>query len=238
MREPFARQVARRCHTSALNLGHGGGKATYYLHSPSVLDYVNRGRAAIVQVMSARGIGNDLLEPVSDANISLRLTWSPTSSPMFANHAWDLIVRKFGLEAALKLAAQSQRRWLNETQRLLSLIAVPIVLVWISRRSPDWEYGTTHPPGFVGVFPQLVDRWMVDDAKRHVSAYVECITVAGEPIAEYHEGSGRVIDRRTVMYYPTQSEHDAITDSLVPVVRDLLRAQPKRSERQAAADQL
>jgi len=55
---PYPALLADRLQLSPLNFGFAGAGPRYFLTQPSLLAYINRGRFAIVQVMSARSEDN------------------------------------------------------------------------------------------------------------------------------------------------------------------------------------
>src|SRR5690606_32118100 len=60
----FPQLVAERIGLPALNLGVGAGWPAFFTqHHPELLDWVNRGRFLVLQVMSARGGATSWYEP-------------------------------------------------------------------------------------------------------------------------------------------------------------------------------
>lgn len=80
-------------------------------------------------------------------------------------------------------------------QQLLSQIVVPKVLLWFSSRAPELEYNKESYVKYVGDFPQLVDRRMVDAVAPLGDAYVEVVSQDGLPVEfkNRYVGGGIVI---------------------------------------------
>src|SRR5437016_3173502 len=56
--EPFPFLLRQRLGMDALNLGYGGASPSFHASSPAIMDYINRARVVIVQILSGRSQSN------------------------------------------------------------------------------------------------------------------------------------------------------------------------------------
>ncbi|MFA5581480.1 MAG: DUF6473 family protein [Paracoccaceae bacterium] len=146
----------------------------------------------IVQIMSGRSQSNgyyhcDGLEYV---------TLHATGERMGAAEAWDRLIRgrafpggRYGRGAARLLAqprlrarvAEARAAWGASMEALLARIEVPVVLLWFSRRAPEYRAGYGSSRRLFGEFPHLINEATLAPLRPRASAYVECISDRGSP---------------------------------------------------------
>ena len=148
------------------------------------------------------------------------------------------------LESIVK---ETRENYVSATIDLLRKVDRPKILLWFSSRSPSYpdaypkpavramlssldalsagkaklmtRYGDRILSRLFGGFPQLVNAEMIDELKRHVDGYVECVTDVGMP--------QRLVDLRGNFagwnrYYPSPEMHAHVAAKLQPVCRALL----------------
>ncbi|MDS9468936.1 DUF6473 family protein [Paracoccus sp. MBLB3053] len=210
-RTPFPEILHQKLNIEFVNFGYGGAGPRFYLRHPELLEVVNRGRFAIVQVMSGRSEDNRLfqsngLEYLVERASGRRLSADEAYRRLLEQHSLDSIpapaarvLRMFHAPEELRAVLRETRdNWLASYQALFAEITVPIILLWFSKRSPGlhrgkklvwwWQrYDNVH--AMFGKFPQLVNSQMMRVIAPEAAHYVECVSSRGSP--------QRLIDRFT-----------------------------------------
>lgn len=196
---PYPRLVERAVGLPALNLGYGGAGPEFFAKQSGVLDYVNRARFAVLQVMSARSQSNSYYECGGLEYVTLRetgqklgahaaferLVWGPQLvSKLPLSRKWKRRISKVIArphEKVPSLVAELQAEWVNSSLALLEQIKVPIVLLWFSQRSPAYQqrYGTAETT--LGEYPHLITAEMLQALRPKVAGFVECVSRRGTP---------------------------------------------------------
>jgi hypothetical protein len=261
--EPFPALLGARLGVPVLNLGYGGAGASFFLTQPGVLALVNRARAAVVQVLSARSESNARFETggleflrrrADGVRLGAAAAWQaeldgadllPGLRARWAR--WG--ARRIGRWRARGLAAETRRNWVASTRRLADEIRVPKVLLWFSRRPPRYEPRYQSVATLFGEFPHLVDEEMIRAVRPRYDRYVECVTSAGSPQLLRSRFTGEPCtvdpgrDRADLggeswthnRYYPAPEAHVEVTGALEPVLRELLDLRSTERERQPGA---
>jgi hypothetical protein len=73
----------------------------------------------------------------------------------------------------------------------------------------------------IGVFPQLVNRSMVEQIKKYSDFYVECATNVGMPQI-FVDSQGNFVRKNS--YYPSPEMHQRAAELLYPVCESILNA--------------
>ncbi len=195
--QPYPALLQKQMGTTALNLGYGGAGPRFFNRHPELLEIVNQGKFAIVQIMSGRSEDNSRFE----SRGLERLTRRSNGKQMSADAAWRSVLefryawrrlpfgqglarqfcRLYGRADAKRLLRETRKHWLNSYTELLSAIRVPKILLWFSKRSPDFHESFDDLQHFMGPYPQFVTREMVEAIVDQAEDYVECITDQGSP---------------------------------------------------------
>lgn len=248
--DPFPSQVSRALGAPGRNLGYGGAGPRFYLDHPALIQEANRGRAAVVQVMSARSEDNSLF---ASGGLE-RLQRRSDGAMLGANEAYAAIVGGYdpvsgeprGLRRKLAsrvsrpkakaVVAETRANWTESYRRLLAALDVPVVLVWISTRSPTYTERFTSAPALFGAFPQLVNESMVLALRPKCAAYVQVVSNAGlpQPLFSRFDGKPAVVepalDRADLggeqwthnRYYPSPQMHDEVAAAVTAALRPLI----------------
>ncbi|MEA2626355.1 MAG: hypothetical protein QOD06_2400 [Candidatus Binatota bacterium] len=231
--QPFPALLQQRLGRPVLNLGYGGAGPLFFLRRPELIEYVNRSRLAIVQVMSARSEDNRLFE---SGGLEQLVRRSDGSSVSAAAAYASVLNGMFGRWRTRLLVAETRRNWIAHTQQLLDSIRVPRVLLWLSRRPPAYRERYSDVQALFGDFPQLVNEKMIAAVRHHADAYVECVTSRGspQPLVSRFTGQPTTIDPSQAggvgrtsrphafnFYYPSPEMHEDAAAALEPTC-DLL----------------
>ncbi len=235
---PYPRLIAEQLGEPVLNLGYGGAGPRFFARQPEVIDYINRGRMAVLQIMSGRSEDNHLF---SSGGLEL-LTRRSDGKQMGADVAWDSILesrylwrrspvaqqglrslcRAVGKQRLKRLVEETRQAWVDSYMRLLDQIEVPTVVLWFSRREPDYPLQYDRVMDIFGDYPQLVNEQMVAQVAARGAAYLKCTTRRGSPQPLVHRLTGEPVqvcladdrdDFGTVMwsendYYPSPEMHE------------------------------
>jgi len=172
--------------------------------------------------------------------IVLECNYLWNKSPVFKTQVRKLC-RHYGTKRILKLLEETRTNWLDSYRELISQINVPIILLWISKRTPDYEPvidNTTFSPiqKFFGDFPQFVNGDMVNELAELVDHYAECVTSRGMPqqfVSRFTQepitldlGKDRADFKGQVWtennYYPSPEMHEDAAASLLPFAQQVL----------------
>lgn len=202
--DPFPDLLGERLGVPFVNLGYGGAGPAFFLRYPQLIEFANRGRAVILQVMSGRSESNSVydsggLEYVTrradGRRMSAQQAWAellaaespPAAMPRPIAKAWRMFV---GPPHARKVLAETRANWIAHNRELMERINVPVVYLYFSRRAPAWHstgrfawwwqrYDSEN--ALFGDYPQLVNQRMLDAAKGAADDYVHCHSRRGSP---------------------------------------------------------
>jgi len=245
-KEPYPALLSARLGMRSVNLGYGGAGPEFFVRQGQLHEVINRGKFAVIQVMSGRSQSNSVFE----CDGLEFLTRRADGRQLGSNEAYgDLLagnplMRKGGplgrklarLLARPKmrdLVAETRHAWIESYRTLLQEIICPTVLLWFSTRSPDYQEDPRTLRGLFGDFPQLVNRAMVAEIAQMCGAYVECTSARGTPQPLFSRFTGAPVsvdptaDRRDLgvgrpwthnRYYPSPEMHEDAAEALLPAL--------------------
>jgi hypothetical protein len=191
---PYPSLVARRLNLPVRNLGYGGAGPEFFLRQSQLHPLINRGRFAIIQVMSGRSQSNSLfaadgLEFLTRRADGRRIGGNAAYAEVLAGpqvlqragRAGRVVARMLARPRVRRLVAETRDAWVESYRGLVSKLSCPTVLLWFSTRSPDYHEDPRSVRGLFGEFPQLVTRAMVREVASLCTGYAECTTVRGSP---------------------------------------------------------
>jgi hypothetical protein len=225
--KPYPALLADTLSLAPLNFGFAGAGPRFFLRQPALLDYINRGRFAVVQVMSGRSEDNSLF----DTGGQELLTRRSDGRQIGAQPAWEELLASESIERVEAIVAETRDNWVDSYSALVAAIQVPTILFWFSTRSPDYEEDySSNIYAFFGEFPQLVNRSMVERIKDLGDEYVECISgrglpqplvsrFTGEPVSVAHRADLGGQWKAFNPYYPSPEMHVDAAAALMEVCR-------------------
>lgn len=223
--KPYPTLLGERLGVPALNFGFAGAGPRLFLQDDerarTRLEYVNRGRFAVVQVMSGRSEDNSRFE---SRGVEL-LTRRADGERVGAAPAYAELLQNESPETVAEIVAETRANWVKSFTAMLELIEVPTILFWFSKRGPDYEESYSHVDALFGEFPQLVNRAMIDSVRRFSDDYAECISTRGSPQRLLSRFTGEPVSftRRADLggdtqefntYYPSPEMHVDAADAL------------------------
>ena len=175
-----------------VNLAKGGSGPEYFARK-EYIQVANGGRALVLQMLSGRSVGSDeqpggrfISEPDNPDEKTSRLK--------FLRETWEK-----SPDEAVQMVSKWQQNYIELFKNLIREVKVPILLVWISDRTPDdWSLERLRAEGDTGRYPQLVDRKMVNEVARECAAVVEVSQDLGLP----HEFTSRFTGERCPCFRP------------------------------------
>ena len=232
----------------ALNLGYGGAGPGFFLKHEALLDYANRARFVILQVMSARSESNSLFDAAglefltrrsdgqrlgADAAYGDLLRSRAAFSVRLGNRELFLFLR---LPTDIReVLTETRHNWQTNYLRLLDRIQVPTILFYFSKRKIDYRERLHSVNALLGEFPQLVNAAMIEHLRSHAGHFAECVSQQGspQPLIDRYTGEPTTVDLsddrpdfrgiwRKNLYYPSPEMHQDAAAALEPVCRRIL----------------
>ncbi len=250
--QPFPTLLQEKLNLPGLNLGYGGAGPYFFLKHPELLEYINRAKFVIVQVMSGRSESNSLfdsggLEFLTRRSDGIRLGADDAYREVLEGNAvWRKasigqkyarrIAKIFGAMTAKRLVDETRSNWINNYRSLLGQIAVPKILFWFSKRVPDYKEKYHNLSALFNEFPQLVTLRMVEEIGDFSDEYVECVSKRGSPQPLFSRFTGEATtvdptcDRQDLggkiwthnAYYPSPEMQLDAAKVLAPICRKYL----------------
>ncbi len=232
--EPFCDLIGAELGLKTLNFGTDGAGPNFFLSDPEVVRAASDAEVCIIQVMCAWAMSNRMytvrprrngrLHAVSDLLIGIypEVEFERFSfvKPMLA-HLQALDHQRFKL-----VNNEMKNAWIGRMQSLISSVETKTILLWLSKREPD-ELGAQIGAHDSDLYPEFVDRSMIDAVKTAADGYVECTTKSGLPQDLRVEGravlfrpSGEPINENRE--FPSPEMHEDAACALIPEIQRLL----------------
>jgi hypothetical protein len=211
--QPYPALLAERLDLPALNLGLAGAGPRLFLQDEDLLRYVNRGRFAVVQVLSGRSEENSRFANVGRGLLTRR----STGQEIRPEPAYAEILANESADAVEAIVAETRANWTRSFSRLLEAIQVPTILYWFSQRPPDYEQSLSDVQALFGQYPQLVNRAMIEEIRGLSDDYVECVSARGVPQRLFSRFTGE--PKGANSYYPSPEMHADGADALAEACR-------------------
>jgi hypothetical protein len=159
---PFAQLLSDALGIQALNLGQPAASPGFFAANDEVIKLINKGRFAIVQVMSARAEGNSRYAPEGYCE-TLRDRETGDIDSSWA--VWSMLLEK---EPACvpQLILESQRSLLDSYRKLIERIEVPVMILYISHeRGPNefLDLDSLDAEKLYFHFPQITDGRVIPE---------------------------------------------------------------------------
>ena len=236
--KPYPALLGEALGLSSLNLGFAGIGPAFFNHpkNRALLNLINRSKFVTISVMSGRSQSNSRFKAEDYSQVQYKLA---SGKVVPADFAYQQLLEEADEATVANLVAETRERYLEEFIQLLNNITVPKILLWFSKRSPDYTESYDSLFKLFGSFPHLVNRPMIETLKPHCNAYVECVSTAGLPqtLTNRQTGESVSITRpRTYQngkvyltasslsknsYYPSPKMHGEAVKYLLPVCQQL-----------------
>ncbi len=221
---PFPTLLQQRLGIPTLNLGRGGAGPSFFSKgNEKLLDYINGGMFAIIQVMSGRSASSSLFE---SKGLGYYIRRSDGVS-IECDEAFRQLLEKNDEAYARTIVAETRHNWVNDYIELLETITIPKILFWFSERPPRYRERYSDVYALFGAFPQLVNGEMINEVNKHSHEYVECVSKQGVPHALSSRFTGKPITVTDQWggswsenwYYPSPEMHVCAANALEQTCR-------------------
>lgn len=209
--EPFPNLLETSLGLPALNLGYGGAGPYFFLKHPNLWAYINQAKFVVLQVMSGRSESNSLfdsggLELLTRRSDGIKMGSDAAYRSLLEDNIWWKVpfakryVRRLGgvlgAHTVKQVISETRINWVHHYKTLLDKIKVPVVLLWFSKRSPDYQEQYSSLNGLFKDFPQLINREMIDQIQGSCDEYVECVSTQGipQPLVSRFTGEQTMLD--------------------------------------------
>lgn len=225
--KPYTKLISDEFNFPAINLGVQGAGASHYTNPDNklLLEIINNSKFAIVAVMSGRSISNSLFEVSPESQEKLRLIGENNYQP--AHKLYELLLENYETDFIQKIIEETRKNFVQEYIELLTRIKVPKILLWFSKRTPEYQEKYDGKVwDLLGMFPHLVNRSMINSIQEYCDEYVECVTKIGTPQILFDRFSGQVgsVNKNSDygysssnynMYYASPEMHIDATNALI-----------------------
>lgn len=222
--KPYPSLLRESLNLEVLNLGRGGAGPSFFSEDNSVLlNYTNRARFAVIQVMSGRSESNSEFH----SNGLGFYTRVSDGSWIDCDEAFKELLQMNDKDRLRRIIAETRLNWISNYEKLLGGITVPKILLWFSTRAPHYPQGDDTIESLFGAFPQLVNASMMAHLKGICDHYVEVVTTRGYP----HRLTSRFTGKPVIVvddwggkwsenwYYPSPEMHIDAAHKLERTVR-------------------
>lgn len=228
--EPYPDLLSRRLGLSALNLSLGGVNPGLYAQQPFLLERINSGRFAILQVMTARNEPNERMQPMGISLVRDKVHGDVEIPEV----VWQRVLDE-ERQRAPAYVAQNVASWREAYRDLLARITVPVILFFFSYRRDDetTDFEAADVMTFYGAFPQFIGIDEVKWLAGQCHGYAECRSkrnfghelisrFTGKPVeinfADLHPSATERTQHNH--YYPSPEMHQDAVAPLEQAIRE------------------
>jgi hypothetical protein len=227
--KPFPELLSGKLGLENFNAGYAGAAPAFFLNNDLYIDYANKSKFAIIQIMSGRGESNSYFK----SNVgNVILTRIHDNKMLHAGEAYSQLIEDESSDFILKLVEETQANYIANMIKLMKKIEVPKILFWFSVREVDYEIKATDRPSLFGKYPQFINQKVVNELIPFSDYYVESISDEGLPQKlvnrftgeipfVYRNASGKTLPREFNNYYPSPEMHRYAFTKLLPVCKEL-----------------
>ena len=177
---PYPQLLGEALGISSLNLGFSGVGPSFYNqeNNQTLINLVNNAKFVTISFFSGRSQANSRFETAWHSQERYVLEDGRTIP---ADYAYQQLLEECDRPTVMALVEETRARYLDEFIQLLEKITVPKVLLWFSKRSPDYKTTYDTVLNLMGGFPHLVNRNMVKILKPYCDEYIEYVDTVGLP---------------------------------------------------------
>ncbi|MGC8203099.1 DUF6473 family protein [Aliiroseovarius sp. PTFE2010] len=224
--QPFPALVERDLDMSVANLGCVNAGPDVFINDQTVMDICNRARATVIQVSGAHNMSNRFyaVHPRRNdrflrASTLLKTIYREVDFTDF-NFTRHLLgtLEEVSPEKFAMVRQELKDAWVARMKTMLTKIGSKVVLVWMSRHSPDDMRQTA----CLGGDPLFVDRNMLDQIRPMVKDIIEVTATEDEVDAGYDRMVFPEMDAPTAREMLGPVIHGRVANELVERLRPLV----------------
>lgn len=237
--QPYPSLLGKALNVSSLNLGFSGIGPSFFNQprNQTLIELINCSKFVTVSFLSGR----------SQCNSRFNTAWYSQEQYILesgqvvpADYAYQQLLEDSDRQTVLALVEETRARYLDEFIQLLEKITVPKVLLWFSKRSPDYKTSCDSLFKLFGSFPHLINRDMVETLIPYCDEYIEYVSAAGLPqplvsritqqpafierSRDYRQGKIQLTKSKLThnRYYPSPEMHAGLAQVLASVCKKIL----------------
>lgn len=231
--DPFPSVLENKLSYTCANWGTPGAGPSFFLRDPVVLEACSNSSACVISVMGAVAMSNRLFSVFKRRNSRVR----DTSEALQALYP-DLKVSEFRFAHNMLrrmyqddpkrfklIEIELREAWVARMRDLLEEIETTRVLLWMSTRAPDDDFGLTDTDAFV-THPAFVSREMLEAITPMADLIIEYVPTAQVANAGFGEGVDIEMDE-PALPCPSQAMHHQAAEILADPLREVLTAGSK-----------
>ncbi len=227
--KPYPALLGKKLNLPHRNFGIAGAGPSFFTRHEPIMQHINDGAFAIVQIMSARSVSNHLFKSKGTELLERKTDGVEQGAKLM----YDELIQEGDYRTINRVLHKTRMNWVDHYISLLESIRVPKILLWFSVRKPTYQSEFINGANFFGPYPQLVNQEMVDLIKPFAEHYVESVSDKGLPQPLFNKNTGKPVtisrrfdnnDRAYNGYYPSPEMQVKAAKALLPVCKSLKRA--------------
>jgi hypothetical protein len=228
-KHPYPNLLSEILGVESLNLGFGGAGPKLFLNNEELFPVINKSRCVVVQVMAARSAANSMMVNPRGGG-AFRWRTDPESAPLRHSEVlYQELLERESDARVLEIVEETRERYIQDFKLLRERIARPCILLWMSKRDPEYSISVKNVQALYGGFPQLVNQRTLSRVSEMFDEVVVSTCNKGFPVPLVSRFSGRPVvvrrDRDVLkknLYYPSQQQHIQAALDLLPVMKKVL----------------
>jgi LPS sulfotransferase NodH len=181
--KPYTQLVSEVLGIPGVNLGTQGA-GPHHFTKPNhklLIDIINNSKFVIISAFSGRSCPNSLFKLAPNGS-NEKLSFVDKEEYMPAHKLYEWLLENKDENFIRSVIEETRSNYANELINLLSTIEVPKILLWFSKRNPDYQESYSKKVwDLLGKFPHLINSQVLDLIKPYCDEYVECVTAKGTP---------------------------------------------------------
>lgn len=190
--KPYTQLVSEVLGISGVNLGTQGAGPHHFTKPENqlLIDLINNSKFVIISVFSGRSCPNSLFK-LSPNGSNEKLSFVDKEEYVPAHKLYEWLLENKDENSIRSVIEETRSNYANEFINLLSTIEVPKILLWFSKRKPDYQESYSGKVwDLLGKFPHLINSDVLDVIKPYCDEYVECVTAKGTPQPLFNRFTG------------------------------------------------
>lgn len=187
---PYPDLLAQQLNLPVLNLAGGAfSPETYIRDFPKRIAAANKAKFVVIQIMSARFTSNKIYSYELD-------------KPSKAD--WESLLNN--PKQAKDIVRETRENYISDMNSLISNITAPKLVLYFSKRKPEYVESFDKLTSLFGNFPQLINTQVIKSLNISPIRYIEVVCNKGLP----HQVTASITNN----YYPSPEMHQEVAGAL------------------------